>query len=58
MKPLSVVNHQPEFAAATLAPAGDRMILDGATAMAWTVVDAARARTNPSPDRTHERDTT
>lgn len=52
-----IVNHQLEFAAATLAPAGDRMILDGATAMAWTVVDAARARTNPSPDRTQERDT-
>ena len=35
------VNHQPEFAAATIAPAGDKAILDGALALAWTAIDAA-----------------
>ncbi|MEA2677090.1 MAG: hypothetical protein QOJ81_1231 [Chloroflexota bacterium] len=35
------VNHQPEFAAATVAPAGDKAILDGALALAWTAIDAA-----------------
>ncbi len=36
------VNHQREFAAATIEPAGDRAIRDGALAMAWTVIDLAR----------------
>jgi amidohydrolase len=36
------VNHQPEFAAAAATEAADRAILDGAIALAWTVVDAAR----------------
>ena len=36
-----VVNHQPEFAAATLTPEGDRMLRDGALGMAWTVLDLA-----------------
>jgi amidohydrolase len=35
------VNHQPEFAAATITPAGDKAILDGALALAWTAIDAA-----------------
>ena len=37
----TVVNHQPEFAAATVAPGGDKAILDGALALAWTAIDAA-----------------
>ena len=36
------VNHQPEFAAAAVTEAADRAILDGAIALAWTAVDAAR----------------
>lgn len=39
------VNHQPEFAAATVAPAGDKAILDGALALAWTAIDAASDET-------------
>ena len=35
------VNHQKEFAAATVTPAGDQAIRDGALAMAWTVIDVA-----------------
>jgi amidohydrolase len=35
------VNHQPEFAAATITPSGDKTIRDGALAMAWTVIDLA-----------------
>lgn len=35
------VNHQPEFAAATIEPAGDKAIRDGALAMAWTIIDLA-----------------
>jgi len=35
------VNHQPEFAAATVAPDADQAILDGAVALAWTAIDAA-----------------
>jgi len=37
----SVVNHQPEFADATLTPHGEQAIRDGALAMAWTVIDLA-----------------
>ena len=33
------VNHQPEFAAHTITAGGDKAIIDGATAMAWTVID-------------------
>ena len=36
-----VTNHQPEFAAATLTPEGDRVLRDGALGMAWTVIDLA-----------------
>jgi len=56
---LPAVNHQAEFTAATITPAGDRAILDAAMAMAWTVIDlatdeAAMARVrdefdNPAP---------
>jgi amidohydrolase len=38
---LPAVNHQPEFTAHTIAEAGDRAIVDGATALAWTIVDIA-----------------
>ena len=38
---LPAVNHQPEFAAAAAAPAADRAVTDGASAMAWTVIDLA-----------------
>ena len=36
------VNHQPEFAAATVTPSADQAILDGAVALAWTAIDAAQ----------------
>lgn len=36
---LPAVNHQAEFAAATVTPSGDKAIVDAATAMAQTVVD-------------------
>ena len=35
------VNHQPEFAAHTVTPDGQRAMRDGALAMAWTVIDLA-----------------
>ncbi len=35
------VNHQKEFAAATVNPSGDQAIKDGALAMAWTIIDMA-----------------
>lgn len=41
IKSLPAVNHQKEFAAATIEPAGDQAIRDGALAMAWTVIDIA-----------------
>ena len=37
----NAVNHQPEFAAATITPSGERAIRDGALAMAHTIVDMA-----------------
>jgi hypothetical protein len=36
-----VSNHQPEFAAYCATPVADKAVLDGATAMAWTVIDLA-----------------
>jgi amidohydrolase len=36
-----VSNHQPEFAAFCATPTADKALLDGAAAMAWTVIDAA-----------------
>jgi len=41
IKSLPAVNHQKEFAAATITPPGDKAIRDGALAMAWTVIDVA-----------------
>jgi amidohydrolase len=38
---LPVVNHQPEFTAQCVTPTADHAVTDGATAMAWTVIDAA-----------------
>jgi amidohydrolase len=35
------VNHQPEFTAVAGSPIADQAVLDGATAMAWTVIDLA-----------------
>jgi amidohydrolase len=35
------VNHQPEFTAAAATPSGDQAVVDAATAMAWTAIDAA-----------------
>ena len=36
------VNHQPDFTAATVSTAADQAIFDGALALAWTAIDAAR----------------
>ena len=38
---LPAVNHQPEFTAHCVTPAGDEAVMDGATAMAWTAIDIA-----------------
>jgi metal-dependent amidase/aminoacylase/carboxypeptidase family protein len=38
---LPAVNHQPEFAAATVTESGNQAIVDGAIAMAWTILDVA-----------------
>jgi amidohydrolase len=38
---LPAVNHQPEFAAYCVTPIADQALTDGATAMAWTAIDAA-----------------
>ncbi len=38
---LPAVNHQEAFAAATITPAGEAAIRDGALSMAWTVIDLA-----------------
>jgi amidohydrolase len=35
------VNHQPEFATATITPSGQQAIRDGALAMAYTIIDMA-----------------
>lgn len=35
------VNHQPEFAAATITPSGEQALRDGALAMAHTIIDMA-----------------
>lgn len=42
---LPAVNHQPEFAAACITPTADRAVLDGARAMALTVIDLATHET-------------
>jgi amidohydrolase len=41
---LPAVNHQPEFTAACITPIADQAILDGAVAMAQTIIDAAMDR--------------
>jgi amidohydrolase len=38
---LPAVPHQADFAAAAVAPAGDRAVIDGAIALAWTALDLA-----------------
>jgi hypothetical protein len=38
---LPAVNHQREFAAHCVSPAADRAVIDGAAAMALTVIDLA-----------------
>jgi metal-dependent amidase/aminoacylase/carboxypeptidase family protein len=38
---LPIVNHQKEFAAHTVTPAGEKAIHDGALGMAWTIIDVA-----------------
>jgi amidohydrolase len=38
---MPAVNHQPEFAAHTITPAGVKGLIDGAVGMAWTVFDVA-----------------
>lgn len=43
------VNHQPEFAAACVAPGADRALVQGAVALAWTAAQAAH------DDETRER---
>jgi hypothetical protein len=40
----TAVNHQPEFAAWCAKPTGDQAVLDGALAMAWTVIDIATSQ--------------
>ena len=37
----TALNHQAEFAPACAAPGGDRAVVDGAVALAWTAIDAA-----------------
>ncbi|HEX8928122.1 MAG TPA: M20 family metallopeptidase, partial [Actinomycetota bacterium] len=37
---LPAVNHQPAFTAQCVTPVADKALLDGAIAMAWTVIDA------------------
>ena len=41
IEPGTAVNHQKDFAAATVTPAGDQAIRDGALAMAWSIIDLA-----------------
>ena len=38
---LPAANHQPEFTAHCITPVADRAVIDGATAMAWTLIDLA-----------------
>ena len=38
---LPAVNHQPEFADATVTPAAERALYDGALSLAWTAIDLA-----------------
>ena len=38
---LPAVNHQPEFTAHCITEAGDKAVMDGSIAMAWTAIDIA-----------------
>jgi hypothetical protein len=38
---LPAVNHQAEFTAHCISPAGDKAVIDAATAIAFTVIDLA-----------------
>ena len=38
------VNHQPEFAAHTITPDGEKAMRHGALAMAWTILDVAQGK--------------
>jgi hypothetical protein len=38
---MPAVNHQPEFTAAAASATADQAVVDGAAAMAWTVIDLA-----------------
>ncbi|MGH9891657.1 MAG: M20 family metallopeptidase [bacterium] len=40
---MPAVNHQAEFAAHTITPAGEKGLIDGAVGMAWTIFDVASA---------------
>ncbi|GAA4173842.1 M20 family metallopeptidase [Gryllotalpicola koreensis] len=40
--PTTASNHQPEFAAACIGPGAEAMVIDAATALAWTAVDVFR----------------
>ena len=44
METNGAVNHQPEFAAHTITPDGERAMRDGALAMAWTILDLAEGK--------------
>jgi amidohydrolase len=39
---LPAVNHQPEFTAKCVTADADKAVMDGALAMAWTIIDVAR----------------
>ncbi|HTT77802.1 MAG TPA: hypothetical protein VMF50_17695, partial [Candidatus Binataceae bacterium] len=41
IKSLPAVNHQPEFTVHCITEDGDRAVIDGAIALAWTAIDAA-----------------
>ncbi len=43
-------NHQPAFADACVGPVAEQALRDGATALAWTAIDATRARGRTIPD--------
>lgn len=40
--------HEPAFAEAAVSPEGDRAVLDGAVALAWTAVDLAARKAGPA----------
>jgi amidohydrolase len=48
---LPAVNHQPAFAAATVTPAADRAVRDGAVLLAQTAIDAVLADLSGRPGR-------